>query len=164
MKTSEAPKELVLEKIISGGQTGADRAGLEAAHEMEMKTGGTAPHGFRTDNGFDLTLKKFGLFEHPSPGYRERTIQNIHDSDGTVWFGNPQSPGGKLTIGTVIQVGKPFIVNPNPVDLAEWLTENQIRTLNVAGNRERTNPGIGEAVKVKIKTAVLIAKEWKWDK
>jgi len=141
-------------KVISGGQTGADRAGLDAAWELGLETGGTAPNGYRTDAGSDLTLKALGLIEHPSPGYRARTIQNVHDSDGTAWFGNPQSPGGRLTLRTVMDIGKPFIINPTAAELRLWLVQEGIEILNVAGNRERTNPGIYERVKQIVKEAL----------
>lgn len=137
--------KLVLEKIISGGQTGADQAGLQAAVSLGLKTGGTAPPGFKTDIGPLPNLGTiYGLVEgRPDPHtYPRRTRQNVKDSDGTVWFGYVNSPGGRVTKSAARTYAKPFLVNPTPSDLLEWLIEKQIRVLNVAGNRERTNPGI----------------------
>jgi hypothetical protein len=82
----------MLKQIISGGQTGADLAGLEAARALNIPTGGTAPRGYRCEGpgGCDsnnLNLKQYGLVEHTSRQYPPRTKQNVLDSDGTVWFG-----------------------------------------------------------------------------
>lgn len=139
---------LVLEKIISGGQHGADRAGLEAAAKLGFQTGGTAPKGFRvcTFDGDDSTepaLAELGLVEHASRDYPPRTRQNVVGADGTAWFGFEGSPGGKLTIFTARTLGKPLIVNPTAQQLREWAIAHSIRVLNVAGNREsRFNPDI----------------------
>lgn len=133
------------EKIISGGQTGADQGGLVAARILGIPTGGTAPPGYMTDNGQNTSLGSiYGLVEgkkDPSV-YRLRTIQNVIDSTGTVWFGIEGSPGGKLTLGQCVARGKPTLRNPSPIMLREWVAYNNITILNVAGNRERKNPGI----------------------
>lgn len=137
-----------LEKIISGGQTGADRAGLEAAKFLGIPTGGTAPKGWRIcledgSNGSDPSLADFGLVEHTSHEYRPRTIANVKNSDGTVWFGFADSPGGILTINTAVKSNKPFVINPSPEELRSWIAKNNIKILNVAGNRKSAqNPDI----------------------
>lgn len=142
---------MTLKKIISGGQTGADKAGLDAAKALGLETGGTAPKGWRIclpdgSDGSDPTLAEYGLVEHESREYPPRTIQNVKDSDGTVWFGYAASPGGKLTIKTAKAESKPFIINPTAVELREWVEANQIEVLNVAGNRQSPdNPTISEA-------------------
>ena len=127
-------------RIISGGQTGVDRAGLEVAKELGIATGGTAPKGYRTQRGSDPSLKDFGLGEDASPDYRPRTIKNVQDADGTVWFGDPNSPGGRLTLSTARNLNKPNLVNPSVEQLVQWMKAKGIKTLNVAGNRENTNP------------------------
>jgi hypothetical protein len=138
----------VIEKIISGGQTGADVAGLDAARLAGIPTGGTAPKGWRVclEDGSDGTnpeLESFGLIEHESSEYPPRTIQNVKNSDGTVWFGYTDSPGGKLTIGTCTKLEKPYLINPSAEDLKTWTEENNIKVLNVAGNRKSAdNPEI----------------------
>ena len=135
-------------KIISGGQTGADYAGLVAATYLDIHTGGTAPKGFRVclEDGSDGTnpaLADFGLAEHASREYPPRTQQNVQDSDGTVWFGYADSPGGKLTMRCAKQMGKPCLVNPTAEQLREWVSKNHIKVLNVAGNRQSPqNPDI----------------------
>lgn len=144
-----------LKKIISGGQTGADRGALEAGKRLGYETGGTVPRGYRTNRGPDQSLREFGVKEHSSAGYPPRTIRNIKDSDGTVWFGNAKTPGGKLTLGTARQQGKPFIVNPEPAELTEWLADYGIETLNVAGDREENDAGIQKRVEDILEEALL---------
>ena len=133
-------------KIISGGQTGADQGGLEAGLMLSIETGGTAPPRFMTEDGprRELLEKCYRLREgQPDPTtYRKRTIKNVQDSDGTVWFGREASPGGRLTLGTCGKLGRPFITNPSVMELRWWIEANKIAVLNVAGNRESKNVGI----------------------
>lgn len=129
-------------KVISGGQTGADRAGLEIAKRLGYKTGGTVPRGYRTSIGPDLTLKEFGVVEHSSSRYPPRTIKNVYDGDATVWFGDEETPGGRLTIGSAVRMSKPLLINPTAGHLRAWIMDNNIRVLNVAGDRETNSPGI----------------------
>ena len=137
----------MIKKIISGGQTGADRGALEAGKKLGIETGGTAPKGYRTEKGSDYSLKNFGLIEHESFEYPPRTIKNIQDSDGTVWFGNTNSPGAKLTLSMVNKYDKKSITNPDtPEILRNFIEFYNIKTLNVAGNRESKNPGIQKLV------------------
>ena len=142
-----------LKKIISGGQTGADQGGLVAGFLLDLSTGGTAPPRWLTDEGpNEELLRGYGLEEGEpdSKKYRKRTIKNVEDADGTLWMGKESSPGGRLTIGTVKKLGKHLLVNPSTEQFVSWIDERKIKVLNVAGNRERTNPGI------KNRTAQLI--------
>lgn len=125
----------MVKKVISGGQTGADRIGLEIAKELGIETGGTAPKYFKTENGSDKSLKDFGLVEDDSSDYNPRTEKNIIDSDGTVIFGNTKSAGSKLTIQLLKKHTKKYIENPTIEKLKEFIIENNIEVLNVAGNR-----------------------------
>jgi hypothetical protein len=107
-----------------------------------------APKDFRTDEGSNPALKTFyGLTEHQDFNYRPRTIENVKNSSGTIWFGNHTSPGGILTINTCKKLGKPYIINPTQESFLRWVEWNNISILNVAGNRESTNPGLYERVK-----------------
>lgn len=133
-------------KIISGGQDGADRGGLDAAIELGLLTGGMAPRGYRTDKGPDPTLKQYGLTEHSSYAYPPRTKWNVVTSDGTLIMGNTTSPGSALTIRTAVELGKYCIMNPSIEAFRVWVAKNNIKVLNVAGNRESTNPGIHDRV------------------
>lgn len=140
---------MALTKIISGGQTGADQAGLAAAKLLGLATGGTAPFGYRTDKGPNSKLLRhtYGLLQSTSREYGPRTIANVREADGTVVFGNLDSPGSKLTIAQCIKQDKPVFANPTALELRTWVDEKHIHVLNVAGNRESTNPGIYERVR-----------------
>jgi hypothetical protein len=134
-------------QIISGGQTGADRAGLESAKKFGIKTGGMAPRGYRTQKGNDLSLRDiFCLQESSSKDYPPRTLHNVLSSDGTALFGKLNSPGTLLTIKYAKANSKPYIENPTSEELKNWIIKNNIKILNIAGNREETNPGITKKV------------------
>lgn len=142
-----------INKVISGGQTGADRAGLEAARTLGIETGGTAPKSFRTQNGNDTSLIKFGLIEDDSFAYPPRTKKNVKNSDGTIIIAmNLNSPGCSLTQKYISQYSKPvFLVqltddgkikfNSDLNDAVKWVFDNGILVLNVAGNREVIKEG-----------------------
>jgi hypothetical protein len=134
-------------KIISGGQTGADFGGLLAGKELGLKTGGIAPIGYRTESGSNYELKELGLEESNNRFYSDRTIKNVRNSDGTVIFGNSNSVGSKSTIMYCKRFGKPHIINPDSGSFQKWVSWNNIKILNVAGNRESVTPGICEKVK-----------------
>ena len=125
----------MLQMIISGGQTGADRIGLEEAQKVGIQTAGMALKGYYTEDGPDLTLKQFGLVEAPVMGYTYRTKYNAAHSDGTVLFGDMLSLGSFATIQYCVKIGKPYITNPQSWELAEWINKHDIKVLNVAGNR-----------------------------
>lgn len=152
----------MLIKIISGGQTGADYGGLLAGKELGLETGGTAPKGWRICNpdgtdGSNPKLADFGLVEHASREYPPRTHKNVRDSDGTVIFGYLGSPGGRLTVQSCRQAKKPYICNPTPRELEEWLSRYDIQVLNVAGNRASSqNPDIETLTKITIVEAVKL--------
>ena len=132
-------------KIISGAQTGADRAGLDAALALGLDVGGWITRGRRTDEGplSPEDFIRYKLKEHPSRAYPPRTEQNVLESDATVLFGYMHSPGCKLTIRLCLRHGKRYKANPTVDELCRLLLGEwgSVRVLNVAGNRERTNPG-----------------------
>lgn len=125
----------MIEKVISGGQTGVDRLGLEVAKKLNILTGGTAPKDWKTENGSDPSLKDFGLVESNFIGYMPRTQKNVLDSDGTVIYGDVKSPGTKMTIDFLTNAQKPWIANPGMDAFVEFVEKNNIKILNVAGNR-----------------------------
>jgi hypothetical protein len=139
-----------LAKIISGGQTGADRGALIAAREADVATGGWMPKGFIALDGAHPTFRElYGIKEHKSDRYPPRTEMNIKESDGTLQIaGDFHSPGEKLTTRLCTQYKKPMCAVhlkfniPPPEHIATWIAENRISVLNVAGNSERTWPGI----------------------
>src|SRR3546814_7241191 len=83
--------------VISGGQTGADQGGLLGARDAGVRTGGTAPRDWRTEDGAAPWLAEFGLVESQRKSYAARTRANAEAADGTVLFGNPLSAGSALT-------------------------------------------------------------------
>ncbi|MGR3295988.1 MAG: YpsA SLOG family protein [Candidatus Bathyanammoxibius sp.] len=138
----------MIEKIISGGQTGADQGGLMAGSILGLPTGGTAPPRFWTESGADYSLRVYGLVAgDPDPKtYPLRTLANIQGSDGTLLIGNMESAGSRMTMRLCTQQGKPYIVNPMAISLRDWVGSEWVKTLNVAGNRESVNPGIRDRV------------------
>lgn len=133
--STQVTPEVRVAKVISGGQTGVDRLGLEVAKELGIETGGVAPKGYKTEKGSDTSLKDFGLTQDTSSDYNPRTEKNVKASDGTVLFGDVSSAGSKLTISLLKKNNKPYIVNPTQEELADFLAANNIQVLNVAGNR-----------------------------
>ncbi|WP_444897786.1 YpsA SLOG family protein [Microbulbifer sp. SSSA005] len=149
------------EKIISGGQTGADTGGLLAGQRLGIATGGTAPQGYWTEIGDRPDfLKGLGLVENTSPDLEERTRKNIRNSDATVIFTtNPSSDGTLFTIEFCQASGKPhLVVNPTDADrvqlVRDFILKNRPQTLNVAGNRESNSQGITEITAETIERAL----------
>ena len=140
----------MIEKIISGGQTGADQGGLEAAFEYGLETGGHIPKDFKTEEGNDPSLKKYFLEETKSKKYPIRTELNVRNSDATIWFGKTDSAGYYATQKFATKHNKLFLIygtfESNKV-VSEWLLINRIKILNVAGNRESKFPGLQFFVK-----------------
>lgn len=148
-----------LRRVISGGQTGADQAGLIAAHKIGLATGGTAPSGWYTEAGPNPLLELLGL--KAAGSLRSRTIQNVKDADATLLLSATlDSPGSMLTRNEALRQGRPFMEHdltplmaphvgqgleavPEALLLAptqrimDWLITHHVEVLNVAGNRER---------------------------
>lgn len=142
-----------LQKVISGGQTGADVGGVLAARLHGLKTGGWMPLGWKTLNGPRPEYAKlFDMQEHQDPGYKARTWENVYDSDGTIRIAaNFNSAGEKCTLNGIRKYDKPYIdveiiesviYKEDVVHVAEWMTRCEIKTLNVAGNSHRTWQGM----------------------
>ena len=129
-----------LRKVISGGQTGADKTALECARTIGLETGGTAPKGWKIDGGVDPSLADYSLIESPSSDYKVRTRDNVRDSDATVWIGMTGSPGYWCTKTACEINGKQFYINPDEIQL-EYIVNNYA-TVNFAGNRKRINPPV----------------------
>lgn len=139
----------MVEKVISGGQSGADLAGVTSAKKNGLQTGGWMPNGFRNQFGYFPEYKDlFNMQEHESPEYPPRTECNVVESDGTIRFAVVwNSAGERLTLSLIKKHNKPHIDvkrGVTPEKVLVWLIENNIRVLNVAGNSERTAPGIGK--------------------
>lgn len=135
--------------IISGGQTGVDRAALDFALSSKIPCSGWCPKGRMAEDGpipFYYPLKELS-----SPFYAKRTRQNIIDSDGTlVLYRRKLDKGTKLAIELCQSLNKPVSIIPldeqTSVGQAKsWIIENNIRVMNVAGPRESSEPGIYHA-------------------
>jgi hypothetical protein len=131
---------LPVDRIVSGGQTGADRAGLDVAQEHGVPVGGWCPRGRRAEDG--MIDARYPLEETPSGDYLQRTDWNVRDSDGTLIVARPPLSGGTaLTERYARERNKPVLVaHPDEPDatarVLAWLAEHRIRVLNVAGPRE----------------------------
>jgi hypothetical protein len=142
---------MFLEKVISGGQTGVDRAGLDVAMQFGLQIGGTAPPGSAAEDG---TVPAFyGLTplppQPPEDGRRARTIKNVENADATLIIrSNAPSPGTDLTEETAKRLGKPcgvFRIEQDSdaaelartgADIANWIGTIPGSLLNIAGPSE----------------------------
>ncbi|MCC6144396.1 MAG: putative molybdenum carrier protein [Candidatus Hydrogenedentes bacterium] len=137
---------MTLAKVVSGGQTGVDRAALDAAMRYDLPVGGWCPKGRLAEDG--PISPAYPLEETPTAVYQERTLWNVRDSDGTLILTSGEPVGGTaLTIAFARQEHKPHLVidlakDPRIAPVQNWLRAHNIRVLNVAGPRESTVPGI----------------------
>jgi hypothetical protein len=136
----------MLETIVSGGQSGVDRAALDVAKEVGLASGGWCPKGRRAEDG-PIPLS-YPLKETPTDIHAQRTEWNVRDSDGTLVLthGRP-TEGTALTIELASRLRKPHLVldlkqQPDPTLAKTWVLKNRVRTLNVAGPRQSKCPGI----------------------
>jgi hypothetical protein len=160
----------MLTKVISGGQTGVDRAGLAAAQGAGLATGGWMPKGFRCLDGDGRAVaQRYGMVETPAFNYAIRTHCNARGADATLRIAADfQSGGEQTTRRAILAAGTPWFDIKLEWDrgqyrwtdsrwslrgpcgagdlevVAYWLQQCRVRTLNVAGNSEQTAPGIGE--------------------
>ena len=138
-------------RVISGGQTGADRGGLEGARRVGTPTGGWAPKGWLTERGADPSLAAFGLREHASPLYPPRTEANVLEADATLLLGRADGRGTSNTRALCARHGRPvwgseIMARHDLLDAAGFVRNlpGAGLTLNVAGSRESRCPGLQE--------------------
>lgn len=134
-------------KVISGGQTGADRAGLDWAISHDLPHGGWCPKGRRSEDG--PIDPRYILVETSTPGYLQRTEWNVRDSDATLIFTLTErlDGGSKKTAEFAEKLGKPWRhIHPrvHPKYIARFLKIHQVKILNVAGKRESSMPGVSK--------------------
>lgn len=133
-----------VQKIVSGGQTGVDRAALDVAIQLGIEHGGWCPRGRRSEDG--PIDPQYDLKETTSTDYAERTEQNVRDSDGTLILYRTRLQGGTLlTHRLAKRLAKPSlrVRIDRPVQFAQivdWLQSHHIRVLNVAGPRGSSHP------------------------
>ncbi len=141
----------MIRRIVSGGQTGVDRAALDAAVELGLPCGGWCPRGRLAEDG--PIDPRYPLEETPSGDYTQRTEWNVRDSDGTLAFcWGPPRGGTAFTIDVARRMGKSLLVldfekEPDPAVLGPWAERHGIEVLNVAGPRESQRPGAYERAK-----------------
>jgi hypothetical protein len=153
----------VLKKILSGGQSGVDRAALDAAMDMGLEAGGWCPRGRRSEDG--ILDSRYPLQETPSRDYEQRTEWNVRDSDGTLVLTTGRPEGGSArTIEAASHQGKPFFVvnllgRGDVKAVLFWMEFENIQTLNVAGPRESKVPGIKQMAMAFVKDLVVAVRE-----
>lgn len=135
-----------LTRIISGGQSGVDRAALDAARAMAIPCGGWCPRGRRAEDG--PIDPAYPLVETPADDYAQRTEWNVRDADGTLVLtrGDP-TQGTAFTIELARRLSRPCLVldldrPPDEGSVRAWLRDHHIAVVNVAGPRETKCPGI----------------------
>ena len=154
----------MLKKIVSGGQTGADRAALDAAIEMGIEHGGWVPKGRKAEDG--PVDEKYHLKEMKTSSYKARTEQNILDSDATLIVSHGKLTGGSaLTKKLAEKHSRPCLhidlraTNPFSAlkAVCYWIEHNNVEVLNVAGPRLSKDPQIYEATLTLIKNIINLA-------
>ncbi len=139
----------VIRRLVSGGQTGVDRAALDAAISLGLPCGGWCPRGRRAEDG--PLDPRYPLIETPSDDYAQRTAWNVRDSDATLVLTRGRPTGGTaFTIDVARELRRPVRVEdldegPDPRATRAWLLEGAVLHLNVAGPRESGRPGIYQA-------------------
>jgi hypothetical protein len=152
---------IMISRIISGGQTGADQAALDVAIELGIPYGGWIPKGRKTENGtLPYTYK---LKEMATSSYARRTEQNVVNSDGTLIISRgPLAGGSELTQKTAMMHDRPCLyMDLGTVNVLQavkgirsWIVRHGIEILNVAGPRASEDPEIYD-ITAKILRAVL---------
>ena len=149
-------------KIVSGGQTGADQAGLDWAIAQGVAHGGWCPKGRKSEDGpIDA---RYELTETPVANYLQRTEWNVRDSDATVIFtlSEKLDGGSKRTAEFAQLLEKPwFQMRPRVGSkyLAQFLAAERVTVLNVAGTRESSAPGIAAFVRATLDAALVVGAE-----
>jgi len=153
----------MVNKIISGGQTGADQAALDVAIKLGIPHGGWIPRGRLTENGpLDA---KYQLQEMETTNYNKRTEQNVIDSDGTLIISHSMLTGGsEYTREMATHHNRPWLhVDLNATidfhaaqKIQSWIKENNIEILNVAGSRASKDSKIYQATTDILETVLYL--------
>jgi len=143
------PLGQLVRRRVSGGQSGVDRAALDWAINHRIEHGGWCPRNRRAEDG--PIAARYQLVETASAGYAECTKRNVRESDATLILNTGVLEGGSLLTQRIAAgAGKPYLVAPLDAPdqeaqvrrILEWLGANAFLTLNVAGPRERSRPGV----------------------
>jgi len=144
--SSDRPAGVLPAKIVSGGQSGVDRAALDVALALGIRCGGWVPRGRRAEDG--PIPEFYPLTETDSSAYDVRTKRNVDDSDATLLLTRGEPTGGsKLTLEVAAELKRPYHIvdlkrTHSPLAALRWLEAKRPGVLNVAGPRESTAPGI----------------------
>jgi predicted Rossmann fold nucleotide-binding protein DprA/Smf involved in DNA uptake len=156
-----SPRSAAVTRVVSGGQTGVDRAALDVALALGIPCGGWCPEGRRAEDG--CIPGRYPLRETPTAHYPERTEWNVRDSDGTLVLTRGKPRGGTaLTIVLARRLGRPYLVldlerPADPQTIRDWIAEHGVHTLNVAGPRESEALGIHDQAADLLGRALLAA-------
>ncbi|MEM7782948.1 MAG: putative molybdenum carrier protein [Planctomycetota bacterium] len=142
----------LIRKIVSGGQTGVDRAALDAAIFLDLEHGGWCPAGRRAEDG--RIPARYLLIETSERDYSVRTEKNVVESDATlILFCNQLTGGTLLTLRLAQKHFRPYLCidleefnqsSVKPRSIVHWIVDQNVSVLNVAGPRESSWPGIGK--------------------
>lgn len=138
----------LVDEIISGGQTGVDRAALDVAIFLDIEHGGWCPKNRLAEDG--NIPAQYLLRETESRDYAVRTEKNVLDSDGTLILYDGSLKGGtRLTAQLAQRFRRPLLMvdlteKCNPDETRAWISKHGLRRLNIAGPRESTMPGVAE--------------------
>lgn len=137
---------MTVKKVVSGGQTGVDRAALDAAMEAHIPCGGWCPKGRKAEDG--TIPERYPLQETETADYAVRTRRNVRDSDGTLVLTRGGIEGGTAeTVYDAERLKKPYLpidldARPDAASVLTWIREHNISVLNVAGPRESKSHGV----------------------
>lgn len=156
---TELSPDILPQQVVSGGQTGVDQAGLDAAMSLDWPVGGWCPLGRRAEDG--RIPPEYPLQETDSRNYAVRTRMNVQDSTGTLILCSGRlSRGTSLTRKFAVELEKPYLIidladEPDTVTVVDWIQSNRIHVLNVAGPRESSVPGIHDQATEFLRTVLL---------
>ena len=136
----------MIKKIISGGQTGVDRAALDVALDEGIDCGGSCPAGRFADDG--PIPDRYPLLETSDRDHYVRTENNVRDSDGSLLIYRGRLHGGTAyALEMAKQLQRPVMAvnmdEPPPLgDVVDWIEKNRLQVVHIGGQRENSSPGI----------------------
>jgi Circularly permutated YpsA SLOG family len=158
---TDRDNSIMLDGIISGGQSGAEHAARRAAVACGIPIGGCTSAGSTREGGPPLEIPRrheaAAMLPETGP---TPTELNVRGADATLWFGDTTTAAAQATVGACHRLGRPCMpIYPaakfQPSHVTTWITENGVRTLNVAGNCEEEEPGIGDRVERFLREVLL---------
>lgn len=158
---------MILKKIISGGQNGADQGALEAAKLEGLLVGGCMPKGFKTLDGDKPKFRElYNMYEHSRSDYPARTYENVKNADATLRLALDFNSSGELCTYNAISyyeklyfdVKFNFSKRPywdkSPEEIATILHTSNVEILNVAGNSNRVSPYMQDAARTYVQLVI----------